>query len=93
MTRHWPAHVHGRLYHLGQYPGAVEIGRTPDSFEGWVVEIDESELADLDAFEDVTSGNAYRRIRAKTLAGAEVWIYEYVGPVPDGANPLSRWTT
>lgn len=91
MRRHWTGSVRGRLYDLGEYPGAVDIGRVPDTFEGWIVEIEEGELLELDAFEDVTSGNAYRRILSTTMAGESVWIYEYIGPVPETTTSLPRW--
>lgn len=90
MRAHWPDRVAGRLYDLGPYPGAVDIGNGPHQFAGSVVEIDDEELLRLDEFEGVTGDGHFRRIRVTTVGGSEVWIYEYTGPVPD-ADPIERW--
>ena len=82
--------MNGRLFDLGEYPGAIELGQGPTSFEGWVMEIDDSELSSLDEFEDVQGSSSFRRLKATTLGDTEVWIYEYIGPIPS-SPPLPRW--
>lgn len=89
--RQWKDRVRGRLVHLGDYPGAYDLDDAETTFEGWVLEIDEEELSLLDEFEDVTSGQAYRRRRVRTQGGVEVWIYEYIGPRPAPSNHLESW--
>jgi gamma-glutamylcyclotransferase (GGCT)/AIG2-like uncharacterized protein YtfP len=85
-----PATVKGRLFDLGPFPGAVDIGRGEGVFHGWLLEIDASELADLDMFEDDQGSGQFRRMRTTTQAGQEVWIYEYFGELPEGPA-LERW--
>ena len=90
VHRQWPDKMKGRLFDLGEHPGAIELGHGPSTFEGWVLEIDDSELKALDEFEDVRGDSHFRRLKATTLGGTEVWIYEYFGPVPETA-PVTRW--
>jgi gamma-glutamylcyclotransferase (GGCT)/AIG2-like uncharacterized protein YtfP len=91
MIRHWPDQMRGRLYDLRKYPAAVEVGKADGWIQGYVIELAESELIDLDEFEAVGTG-LYRRIRAVTRSGAEVWIYEFARPLPDDAiGPIDRW--
>jgi gamma-glutamylcyclotransferase (GGCT)/AIG2-like uncharacterized protein YtfP len=84
--------MRGLLYDLGPYPAAVQIGCTDQWFQGYTLEIKMSELiAELDPFEQLDQG-VYRRIRAVTEAGFEVWIYEYARPLGLGAiGPIHRW--
>lgn len=91
VRRSWKDSARGRLYDLGPYPGATDFDRAEETFEGWVLEIDEEELAALDEFEDATGGRQYRRVRTRTLGGSDVWVYDYIGPVPANAKPLPRW--
>jgi len=86
----WRDSLKGRLFDLGDYPGGIEIGHGPGTFEGSVLDIDDSELAALDEFEDVRGNSYFRRIRTTTESGAEVWAYEYFGPIPD-APSIPRW--
>lgn len=90
VVRGWPDAARGVLYDLGPFPGAVNIDSVDNWFEGEVLEVDESELPALDAYEDVMSGE-YARMRSWTRGGHEVWIYEYRGALPEGAVPISRW--
>lgn len=91
MRRAWPDRVRGELFDLGPYPAAVRIGAAEGSFCGHVIEIDASELAELDTFEGVGEG-LYRRVRATTEAGQSVWIYQYARPLPaDARGPVERW--
>ena len=91
MRRAWPDRVRGELFDLGRYPAAVRIGATAGSFCGHVIEIDASELAELDAFEGVDEG-LYLRVTTTTEAGCPVWIYEYARPLPAVARgPIERW--
>lgn len=91
IRRSWRDAMRGRLYDLGPHPGATGFDSADSTFEGWVLEIDESELIALDEFEDVTGDKQYRRIRARTLGGSDVWIYDYLGPIPDGATSIPCW--
>jgi gamma-glutamylcyclotransferase (GGCT)/AIG2-like uncharacterized protein YtfP len=91
VRRCWKDWVRGRLYDLGPFPGAMVFDSAEESFEGWVLDIDEAELPVLDEFEDVTGERRYRRVRTRTLGGVDVWIYDYIGPVPANARPLARW--
>ncbi|MBX9656422.1 gamma-glutamylcyclotransferase [bacterium] len=86
----WRDSLKGRLYDLGEYPGGIEIGQGPKTFEGSVLDIDDSELEALDEFEDVRGSSCFRRIRATTESGADVWVYEYFGPLPE-TPPIPRW--
>ena len=92
ISRAWPDRVRGLLYDLGPFPAAVKVGASENWFQGYVLEIDESELVgDLDAYEEVDKGH-YRRIRTVTEAGFEVWIYEYARSIPATAvGPIECW--
>lgn len=92
LGRCWPDEMRGLLYDLGRHPAAIEIGLGERWFGGHVLEIDYSELAsELDPFEEVEAG-VYRRIRATTRGGRQVWVYEYARPLPQAARgPLQRW--
>ena len=94
LGRWWADEMQGLLYDLGSHPAAIEIGRGERWFEGCVLEIDSSELVDeLDRFEQLDAG-VYRRIRATTRGGSQVWVYEYARALPSGARgPLERWPT
>lgn len=89
-TRSWPDRVRGELFDLGDFPGARSIGVASTWFEGSVLEIDEAELVALDEFED-TASSTYVRRRIVTEQGKEVWIYEYLGRLPEGATTIPRW--
>lgn len=90
MSRSWPATVFGELYDLGPYPGVVKIDQCARVVHGWVIEIEEAELAALDEFEGVGRPDTYRRIRTTTADEHQVWIYEFIGPLPAGPA-LDRW--
>ncbi len=91
-SRAWPDRTRGELFDLGPYPAAVRVGNSSQSIFGFVLDVAESELTgDLDAYEGVEDG-IYRRIRAVTEAGFNVWIYEYARPIPTSAvGPIDRW--
>lgn len=86
----WPDELTGLLYDLGPWPAAVAIGSGEDRFRGTVVDIDDIELAELDRFEDVAGGE-YARRRAVTAGGREVWVYEYLRPIPADAPRIWEW--
>lgn len=88
---HWPDQIHGDLYDLGDYPGVINIGQSLNLVQGYVLEICTSELAFLDEFEDVDSGE-YRRILVKTIGGRSCWVYEYLFELPKAAKPIAAWT-
>lgn len=90
MKRHWPDRVHGRLFDLGPYPAAVEVGAAESWIHGHVVEIAEQELSYLDEFEDV-AGGLYCRLRVTTAGGHDVWIYQYNRMIPADAPEIERW--
>ncbi len=86
-----PDRIRGRLFDIGPYPAAVEVGSAPNWFCGYVIEVDEREmLGELDAYEGVAE-RLYRRIRTVTETGAEAWVYEYARPVPSDAVAIDRW--
>ena len=87
----WPDAVPGELYDLGLYPGAVNVGDSPDWIEGHVLEIDEAQLPEIDEFEAVDKGE-YRRKRVTTRGGREVWVYEYLRSICDAYARVERWT-
>lgn len=87
----WPDRVRGELYDLGEFPAAVGIGRPQgDWINGIVVEIDTAELTDLDAFEDVDSGE-FHRLSVTSEAGHHCWIYEYGYALPLAAKKVASW--
>lgn len=88
--RHWPDRIRGRLFDLGPYPGAIDVGTAEGWFEGEVIELESAELGALDRFEGVENGE-YRRLRATTESGQAVWVYEYCRQVPPEATALVRW--
>jgi gamma-glutamylcyclotransferase (GGCT)/AIG2-like uncharacterized protein YtfP len=87
-----PDRVRGRLYDLGPHPAAVNVGSGETWFSGYVLELDEREvIAELDPYEGVEEG-IYRRVRTTTESGREVWIYEYIQPLPPHARgPIDHW--
>jgi len=87
----WPDRVQGLLYDLGDYPAATNISQSNCWFHGFVLDLDNAELDDLDRFEAV-SKSMYRRIRVTTEAGFNAWIYEYARSLPnDAVGPIERW--
>ncbi len=90
MSAHWPDRVRARLFDLGEYPGVTDVGTAPEFVEGFTIEFDADELAALDAYEDVESGEFARRL-ATTEGGHVAWVYELAVPPPPGAKPRSRW--
>jgi len=82
-----PAHVRGRLFDLGEYPGAILDVNAETKIEGEVFELptDPSVLAELDAYEGYELADPTRSlfIRVKSSAqlsdgrDVESWIYVY----------------
>jgi gamma-glutamylcyclotransferase (GGCT)/AIG2-like uncharacterized protein YtfP len=85
-----PDRVRGLLYDLGPYPAAVCVGSSDRWFGGHVLEIDERELEQLDAYEGVAE-QLYRRTRTATESGLQVWVYEYARPLPSDAVAVDVW--
>lgn len=90
MTGYWPDRVHGLLYDLGPYPAAVDVEHSRQTFEGYVLEIDEAEIPAIDEFEEVHE-NVYARKQVMTHSGRTVWIYEYQLAIPKSLKPIPRW--
>ncbi len=83
--------VRGRLYDLGAYPALVDHDdQGADWVEGYVRPVSLDQLTgSLDSYEGL-----YRRVRAMTRAGRQVWVYVYARPVPPSAiGPLPRWNS
>ena len=55
----------------GNWASYLRIEEGEGTVEGKVLEISDTELARADVYE----GNAYRRVKAKTESGEEVWVY------------------
>jgi|LauGreDrversion4_2_1035121.scaffolds.fasta_scaffold1392180_1 gamma-glutamylcyclotransferase (GGCT)/AIG2-like uncharacterized protein YtfP len=90
VSESWEDRVQGDLVDLGSYPGACRIGDSNNWIQGITLEIDEDELAVLDEFEDVDSGE-YRRILVETEQGFYAFIYEFLGALPPDAPRLTCW--
>ncbi len=88
-----PDKVRGRLYDLGTFPALIDID---DPEAGWVAgyvsAIEPAKrFEQLDEYEGVAEG-LYRRVRATTQGGREVWVYLYACPLPVHARgPIERW--
>jgi len=74
-----PAHVWGRMWENGSYP-AIRLTDPGDGYliGGLVSEVTEGDLAEFDRIEGVEHG-WYRRVKARTVEGDEVWVYEGAG--------------
>lgn len=86
----WRDRLNAEMYDLGDFPVAVRIGAGGGMIEGYVIELDSDELADLDNFEDTDSGEFIRKT-ATTELGFEVYVYEYGRKVPAGAAAIVSW--
>ena len=91
-TKAHPARIRGRLFDLGNYPGAILVNQVPDTFSGFVLDISKEELSkDLDTFERVAEG-LFQRSIAETTQSEIVWIYTYLPALPANAmGPLDKW--
>jgi len=84
-----PAEVQGILVAIDWYPGLVLQGET--TVKGEVYEIDDTLLAELDAFEGIGENaddrpDEYHRIKTKVhlpQGETDVWIYEWLKGVDD----------
>lgn len=97
-----PAHVAGRLYDLGDYPGLVCDEHAPTQVHGVLVRLVSADQTFhwLDAFEDIVPSrarteNVYVRVLRPVRSGGqnfEVWIYE-LQRQPEGASEIGsgRW--
>ncbi len=87
--------VRGRLYDLGPYPALVDhLDAGADWVEGYVRRVTWDQLTgSLDSYEGVGEG-LYRRVKARTREGRDVWMYVYDQPLPPSAlGPVDRWTS
>ena len=91
-TKALPAKMRGRLFDLGNYPGAILVNQVPDTFSGFVLDISKDELTkDVDTFERVAEG-LFQRIIAETTQSEIVWIYTYQPELPPNAiGHLDKW--
>ena len=90
MSRHWPDRIRARLFDLGEYAAALDIGSAEHWISGYTIEIEEQELTALDVFEDVQSGEFLRR-RVNTERNFTAWVYAYRWPLPDGLLQIESW--
>ncbi|MFL6209783.1 MAG: gamma-glutamylcyclotransferase [Pyrinomonadaceae bacterium] len=87
LHRLGPAYVHGRLYDLGEYPGAILDAAAETKIEGEVFELstDPSVLSALDSYEGYDladpTNSLFIRIKSpvRLLDGREIesWMYVY----------------
>lgn len=90
LGRHWPDAIPGRLFDLGPYPAAIDVGTAASWIEGTVLDIAAEEIEALDRYEGADRG-LYRRLLVRARSGAQVWVYEYARPLPHTARPITRW--
>ena len=90
LSQSWPDRIKARLFDLGPYPAATQVGKATGWIEGTTLEIDEDELEILDEYED-TEGGEFARVLVETEAGHTAWTYEYRWEVPQGLQETSRW--
>jgi pyruvate carboxylase len=91
------ATIQGRLYLVGEFPGAVETASPEDRVQGEVYSLNQAEelLTALDAYEDFDpqspGTSLYRRDKAMTLLRdgktVEAWVYFYNRPTA-GLRPI-----
>ena len=67
--------VRGDLYFKGALPCLVNIGTSVNLVRGEILDVTKERLLDLDQYEGHPTH--YKRVKTRTLGGAEVWIYEY----------------
>ena len=89
--------IRGRLYDLGEYPGAVPSTNEGEEILGEIYRLDDpgEQLGSLDAVEEYDPENPDRSLFARRLAevrrtsGGKVraWVY-FLQSVPDGARPI-----
>src|SRR6202034_3489119 len=83
------ARVPGRLYDLGQYPGARPAN---DFVVGEVFQIDESLLAAMDKYEGAEYERAIVSANLDDGRAIDCWIYWYVGGAPGRLIASGDWT-
>lgn len=77
--------IHGRLYHLGDYPGVITGPR--GIVHGDLLAFEDPDLlAELDAYElyepERPNSSEYRRVEVDLLdSGLRGWVYEYAMPL------------
>ena len=83
--------VRGRLFDLGPYPALVDLDDPSAGWvEGFVRPTDHAELeGPLDRYEEVEAG-LYRRALTISRNQRQVWVYEYVRPLPSSARVRFR---
>lgn len=79
-------YFHGKLYDLGEYPGAIISTNREEKVFGQVFELHQTEevFPVLDAYEGVEEGLYLRRkVEVTTVAGQIIhaWVYVYNQPV------------
>ena len=86
----WSDSIYGDLYDLGDYPGAVNIGRSSTLIKGQILEVSAEELLKIDCYEGVYEG-LYRRLKTRSESGATVWVYEFAMNIPESARTIDQW--
>lgn len=90
MTGSWNDSIRAELYDLGPYPAVLSVDATSEWLSGRVIEVDTDELAALDDFEDVDSGE-FKRRATTTKEDRNVWVYEYARALPEDAKKVTSW--
>lgn len=73
-----PDTIKGKMYNVGAFPAVVLGGESV--VHGEVIEVDDSELAQMDRYEGYQEGDdnsLYKRISITTLSGEECFVYEF----------------
>ena len=81
--------LNGKLFHFGEFPGAVDLGDPDNTFSAHVYSIPEYFLDTLDVYEGVEHG-LYRRDTIDTPYGKS-YIYIFNQAVPEGALQIQEW--
>jgi gamma-glutamylcyclotransferase (GGCT)/AIG2-like uncharacterized protein YtfP len=85
-----PATIHGHLYHLGEYPGAI-LDSTAPPIPGELFTVPDAEtLAALDAYEDFRPNDPANSLFLRTQTTATLpdgsrltcWVYTYNCEIP-----------
>ncbi len=91
LSQQWEDEIEGTMYNLGDFPAAVLTEGSGNVVQGFTIEIDSDELAEVDEFEDIES-KIYRRVMVETKQGFFAWTYEYLLPIPEGLTPIVKWS-
>ena len=87
------ARMHGRLYGLGRYPGAVAAVRKDEWVRGEVYQMDDSAglMAVLDDYEGSGFERAISSVQLDDGKAIECWVYLYVGKTPGKLIESGDW--